>query len=79
MTRQKFWINLKVYRGLIVKIKRISIFLMVKNLIGSLIKEVHAKPPQRKKYAYYKFDVYQVDDNWSMDLSNLTDYGQIRR
>ena len=36
--------------------------------------EINSKPP-KKKYSTSKTDVYQIDDNWSLDSLDLKDYG----
>ena len=38
------------------------------------INEIYSKPP-KKNYVTNKTDVYHIDDNWSLDVLDLKDYG----
>ena len=38
------------------------------------IREIYSKPPE-KNYPTNKTDVYHIDDNWSLDILDLKDYG----
>ena len=42
--------------------------------IKIFIHEIYSKPPKRY-YATNKTDVYHIDDNWSLDILDLKDYG----
>ena len=47
---------------------------MTKKSIKIFINEINSKAP-KKNYATNKTDVYHIDDIWSLDISNLEDYG----
>ena len=47
---------------------------MTQKNIKIFINEIYSKPP-KKYYATNKTDVYHIDDIWSLDISDLKDYG----
>ena len=47
---------------------------MTQKNIELFIIEISSKQP-KKKYATNKTDVYCIDDIWSLDISDLKDYG----
>ena len=47
---------------------------MTQEPIKIFINEIFSKPPKRN-YAANKTDVYHIDDVWSLDISDLKDYG----
>ena len=48
---------------------------MTQKNIKIFINEIYSKPP-KKNYITNKTDVYHIDDIWSLDILDLTDYGQ---
>ena len=47
---------------------------MPQKTIKIFIEEIYSKPP-RKNYPTNRTDVYLIDDTWSLDISDLKDYG----
>ena len=47
---------------------------MIPKTIKNFIDEIYSKPP-KKNYSRNKTDVYHIDDIWSLDNSDLKDYG----
>ena len=47
---------------------------MTQKKIKICIDEIHPKPPKRN-YTTKKTDVYHLDDNWSLGILGLKDYG----
>ena len=47
---------------------------MTQKHIKMFINEIYSKPP-KKYYPTIKTDVYHIDDNWSLDILDLKDYG----
>ena len=47
---------------------------MTQKNIKIFINEIYSKPP-KKNYITNKTDVYLIDDIWSLDISDLKDYG----
>ena len=47
---------------------------MTQKNIKIFINEIYSKPP-KKNYITNKTDVYHIDDIWSLDILDLTDYG----
>ena len=47
---------------------------MTQKNIKIFINEIYSKGPKRN-YATNKTDVYHIDDTWSLDISDLKDYG----
>ena len=47
---------------------------MAQKNIKTFLNEIVPGPP-KKKYATNKTDVYHIDDNWSLDILDLEDYG----
>ena len=47
---------------------------MTQKNVKTFINEIYSKPP-KKNYITNKTDVYYIDDNWSLDILDLKDYG----
>ena len=47
---------------------------MTQKTIKIFINEIYSKPPKRN-YSTEKTDVYHLDDIWSLDISDLKDFG----
>ena len=51
---------------------------MTQKTIKIFINEIYSKP-SKKNYSTNKTDVYHIDDMWSLDISDLKDYGPEKR
>ena len=47
---------------------------MAEKSIKIFIDEIYSKPP-KKNYSTNKTNVYHIDDIWSLDILDLSDYG----
>ena len=47
---------------------------MTQESIKTFLNEIYSKPP-KKNFATSKTDVYHIDDNWSLDILDIKDYG----